>query len=182
MHINKKLPKVYFISGVCGVGKTSSLKHLKNLLSDADYDIRDFDERGVPDGGGYKWHTEETLNWLKIAKENAFNNKSTIITGFENPEEFEKIYSPSEHIPAMIILLNAPNDIIRERLLGRYPNKESILEINRASGVSLDKFVEDILSFAPTLLDIFKRKNCPIIETSNKTPEEVAQEIINLIR
>jgi broad-specificity NMP kinase len=174
--------KVYFISGVCGVGKTSSIKHLKNLLSGADYDIRDFDERGVPDGGGFKWHTEETLNWLKIAKENAISGRSTIITGFQNPEEFKKIYSPLDCIPATIILLNASSDTIRRRLLGRYPTEESILEINRASGVPLDKFVEDIISFAPILRDIFQKENCPIIETDNKTSEEVAREILRLLK
>ncbi len=178
----KREPKIYFISGVCGVGKTASLKELKKKLSETDYDIRDFDERGVPDGGGPKWHTEETLNWLKIATENATNGKSTIVCGFQNPEDFNKLYDHTEKIPATLILLNASSDTIHQRLLGRYPTKESILEINRASGVPLDKFVADIISFAPTLRDIFKNENYPIIETDNKTQEQVANEIIKLLK
>lgn len=134
--------KIYFISGVCGVGKSSVLKHLKNLLPADKYDIRDFDERGVPDGGGQEWHDRETFHWLETANENSKNNKSTIICGFQNPERFRQLHKKEVHVPATLFLLHASADILRKRLLGRYPNPESILEINRASGVPLDKLRE----------------------------------------
>jgi nucleoside-triphosphatase THEP1 len=57
----QKIPQVYFISGVSGVGKSSTLKHLKEILPVEKYDVRDFNERGVPDGGGLEWHNNETL-------------------------------------------------------------------------------------------------------------------------
>lgn len=85
------MEKIYFISGVSGVGKTSTLKHLKSVLSPDFYDIRDLDERGVPDGGGFNWLNNETRYWLDVAKDNAKNGKSTFVCGFANPELFEKV-------------------------------------------------------------------------------------------
>lgn len=177
----KNSPAVYFISGVSGVGKSSVIKHLRAMLSLDAYDIRDFDERGVPAGGGHEWHNAETLYWLEVATENAKIGKSTIVCGFVEPERFWKVYNKKEHLPARLILLHASNETIRKRLLGRYQTPESIAEINRAAGVPLDKFVEDILSAAPWLYDIFQKEGAPIIDTENKTPEEVAQEIVNLL-
>lgn len=177
----KKDHQIYFISGVCGVGKSSVLKHLKNLLPADKYDIRDFDERGVPDGGGQVWHDSETFHWLETANKNSKNNKSTIICGFQNPERFRQLHKKDGHVPATLFLLHASADTLRKRLLGRYPTPESILEINRASGVPLDKFVEDNVSFAPHLLSIFKEDNSPIIWTDSMTPEEVSQEIAKQI-
>lgn len=59
--------KIYFVSGVSGVGKTSTLEQLKKLLPANIFDVRDFDERGVPDGGGPLWHNNETHHWLDVA-------------------------------------------------------------------------------------------------------------------
>ena len=174
-------PKIYFISGVSGVGKSSVIKHLRALLPGSMYDIRDFDERGVPDGGGHEWHNKETFYWLEIAAKNARLGKSTVVCGFVEPERFWKVYNKEKHPHAQLVLLHATNDIIKKRLLGRYQTPESIKEINRAAGVPLDKFVEDILTAAPWLYDIFKKEGAPIIDMENKTPEEVAQEIVNLL-
>ncbi len=174
--------KVYFISGVCGVGKSSTLKHLKELLPVDAYDVRDFDERGVPDGGGSVWHNNETLYWLDVANENAKDSKSTIICGFADPVRFSKVHDKEKHLPATLILLNASGETIRDRLIGRYPTPESIQEINRASGTELDKFIEGNISYAPELREIFEKENFPIIETDDKTPLEVTQEVIAIIQ
>jgi len=42
------IPKIYFITGVCGVGKSAAIPYLKELLSKDHFDVRDFDERGCP--------------------------------------------------------------------------------------------------------------------------------------
>ena len=177
-----KKPQVYFVSGVCGVGKSSVLKYLKEILPVDEYDIRDFDERGVPDGGGTEWHNNETLYWLEVANENAKSKKSTIVCGFADPTRFWKVHNKEKHLPATLFLLHASAETIRNRLLGRYPTPESIQEINRASGVPLDEFVENNISYAPILHDIFKNENSPIIYTDTKTPLEVAQEIGDFIK
>lgn len=160
------------------MGKSSVLKYLKEILSVDDYDIRDFDERGVPDGGGVEWHNNETLYWLEAANENAKKQKSTIVCGFADPKRFWQVHNKEKHLPATLLLLNASAETIRERLLSRHSTFESIQEINRASGVPLDKFIEDNISYAPVLHDIFKEENSPIIDTDAKTPLEVAREIV----
>ncbi len=172
---------MYFISGVCGAGKTSVLKHLKKILPTDTYDIRDFDERGVPDGGGLEWHNKETLYWLDTALTNAKSGKSTIIGGFAEPERFKKVYKPAEHPKAQLLLLHASGDTIRKRLMGRYPTPESIEEIKRASGVPLNQFIENNASYAPELRGIFEKEGALVIETDEKTSEEVANEIANQI-
>jgi thymidylate kinase len=173
--------KIYFISGVSGVGKTSTLEQLKKILPQSAFDVRDFDERGVPDGGGPKWHDNETRHWLDVAAVNAKNGKSTVISGFTNPEQFKNIHNPDRDIPAQIILLDISPEILKKRLYGRHMTPESKQEIERAAGVSLDEFVEQCASFAPKLRMIFEQNDFPIVGTDNKNPEEVAKEIADYI-
>lgn len=97
----------------------------------------------MPNGGCQEWHDRETFHWLDIANENSKSGKSTIVCGFQNPERFRKLHDKEKHLPATLFMLHASPETIRQRLLGRYPTPESVLEINRASGVPLDKFVED---------------------------------------
>lgn len=173
--------KIYFISGVSGVGKTSTLEHLKKTLPQSALDVRDFDERGVPDGGGPTWHNNETRHWLDVAVSNASNGKSTVVSGFMNPEQFKKIHNSDKDISAQIILLDVSEDVLRKRLYGRHTTPESKKEIERAAGVSLDEFVEQCASFAPKLRSIFEQNNFPIVDTDNKTPEIIAQEVMSII-
>lgn len=170
-------PRIYFISGVCGVGKTSVAKHLKQILPSDKFDVRDFDERGVPDGGGFDWHDRETLYWLAAAAENAYRGKSTVISGFVEPRRFAKVYKEKEHPPAELLLLHASAHTIRKRLMGRYTTPESIQDLNRASGFSLEAFVENNASYVATLHSIFQKAGAPTIQTDSKTPQEIAQEI-----
>lgn len=173
--------KIYFISGVSGVGKTSTLEQLKKILPQSAFDVRDFDERGVPDGGGQKWHDNETRHWLDVAAINAKNGKSTVISGFTNPEQFKNIHNPDRDIPAQIILLDVSPEILKKRLYGRHVTPESRQEIERAAGVSLDEFIEQCSSFAPKLRIIFEQNNFRIVNTDNKKPEEVAKDVANYI-
>lgn len=73
--------KIYFISGVSGVGKTSTLEQLKRLLPANIFDARDFDERGVPDGGP-AWHDNETRHCLQSMTIFFLNSSSFIIPLF----------------------------------------------------------------------------------------------------
>ncbi|MFH1472925.1 MAG: AAA family ATPase [bacterium] len=175
------MSKIFFISGVSGVGKSSTMECLKKLLPEDRYDVRDLDERGVPDGGGLEWLNNETRYWLDVAKKNASDGKSTIICGFANPELFKEIYKQDEDIPAQIILLHASGEVLRKRLRNRYSTPESIKEIERASTLSLDKFIENNIEFAPKFREICEKYQCPIIETDYKTPVEIAEEIVRII-
>jgi broad-specificity NMP kinase len=182
MNMNARNNKIYFISGVSGTGKTSVMPYLKKLLPADTYDVRDLDERGVPDGGGLVWLSNETRYWLDVANSNAANGKSTIICGFANPEIFNTIHKPDKDIPAELILLAVSGDNLEKRLRNRHSTPDSIKEIERAAAVPVDKFIKNNIAFAPILRKIFESNGSPIIETDDKTPEEVANEIVKLIK
>lgn len=173
--------QVYFVGGVSGVGKTSTIKYLKTLLSQDKFDVRDFDERGVPDGGGLEWHNKETLYWLDVSAENTKENKSTVICGFIHPERLREIHNKDIHPESKLFILHASGETIRKRLLGRYPTPESIDEIKRAAGTSLTEFINNNVSFAPTLKSLAEKYGDPIIETDLKSPEDVSREIAEQI-
>lgn len=170
----------YFITGVSGVGKTATMKSLMKLLSPDKFDIRDFDERGVPDGGGEIWHAKETRHWLDVATANAHNRKSTIICGFNEPTRIQEAKT-EQHPNTTLILLNASPETIEKRLRNRYPTKESEKEIERASGDSLEKFIEGCVYYLPLMRKNFEDGKFPIIETDNKSPDEVARAVVNYI-
>ena len=135
----------------------------------------------VPDGGGNAWHAKETSYWLDISATNAQNGKSTIICGFNEPTRIEAVRT-EKHPNVTLILLDASPETIEKRLHGRYPTKESEKEIERASGVLLEKFIQDCISYLPAMRKNFQEKGLPIIETDNKSPDEIAQEILNCIK
>jgi broad-specificity NMP kinase len=145
------------------------------------YDVRDLDERGVPDGGGIEWLKNETRYWLDVAKESSKIDKSTIVCGFANPELFDEIYNGDTDIPAKIILLNASANTIHARLMGRHDTPESIKEIERASGVSLNQFIENNSNFSVEFKNIFEKRKLPIVETDNMNPEQVSNEVVKII-
>jgi broad-specificity NMP kinase len=173
-------PQLYFISGVSGVGKTSVLLHLKKALSPDLFDVRDLDERGVPDGGGREWLSSETRHWIDTANKNARKDVSTIICGFAHPEVFKQIHSTHD-VPATLILLNASGETIRQRLFGRHGTADSRKEIERTSGTTLEAFIEQCVSFAPQLLQLFQDKNFPVVNTDDKTPTQVADEVKEIV-
>ncbi len=178
--MNKKA-EIYFISGVAGVGKSSLLDYLKELLPKDKFDIRDFDERGIPDGGGMEWHNIETLHWLEIGRENADNGKSTIICGFIHPERLRSMHKIGEHPQMKLILLHAPEEVIRQRLLGRYSTPESLAEVKRMTNLSLEEWLPDVLGFIQPLRALFEKDGSIVIDTENKTPQQVASEVIDYI-
>jgi len=133
---------------------------------------------GVPSNADRKWRIKETEYWIDLGRENIKNNISTIICGFSNPGE--GIHNNKDYIK--FILLDAGNEIIKQRIIGRYQTEESKQELKRVSGDSVKKFIEDNISFLETLRNICKNdKRCDIIDTINKPPQEVAELIMKVI-
>ena len=171
--------KIYFITGVCGVGKTTVIPHLKSLLNNENYDIHDFDERGVPDGADRQWRIKETEYWINYGKQNIKDNISTIICGFSNPKEI--IYSDDNNIK--FILLDADDKTIRQRISERYQTAKSKQELKRVSGDTVERFIEDNINFLTTLRSICEKdKRCNIIDTINKSPKKIAKQVVEIIK
>ena len=169
-------PSLFFITGVCGVGKTSVIPQLKLLLPNDQFRIHDLDENGVPDGGGRAWRLEETQRWMDVAALNAKTGISTVVCGFANPEELGELkLAPS--LKVTYILLDADEETIRQRLAGRYTDVGSEAEVQRATNDSIETFIQNNVSFSSKLREICRKQERAIIDTKNLQVEEVADQI-----
>ena len=171
--------KIYFITGVCGSGKTTALLLLKSLLPKDKYDLHDLDERGVPKGGGRAWRFEETKYLISLGKQNTEKGITTVISGFSRPSETKDLAPEQKNIS--FILLDADSNTIEQRILGRYPTEESRAKFTEKQGKSIEQFIQENTSFTETMRREAHEYGSYIIDTNNKTPEMIAGEIFNIV-
>lgn len=175
-----KPPQTYFVSGVCGVGKSAIMPYLKELLPAEKFDVRDFDERGVPDSADSAWRKQEVQKWLEIATESAKQGISTIICGFAKSKDFEGVVS-EDTPPIEILLLDADAEMIRKRLMGRYSKDGVFDETRKVIGKPVTEFIESNVYYCDIMRKECAEEGCKIIDTSSSTPEEVAQKVVEHI-
>ena len=120
------IAKTTFVIGANGVGKTTVMTEVQKLLLGGGFEVHDFDERGVPDNADKTWRINETQHWISVGKENREKGVSTIVFGFAKPEEIGK--------EVEIILLDANERTIEERIKSRYLKEESLQELTRTTG------------------------------------------------
>ncbi|MGV8084628.1 MAG: AAA family ATPase [Candidatus Bilamarchaeum sp.] len=164
----------YFITGVSGVGKTTTIEHLKAKLPFG-YEIHDFDERGVPDGADRQWRINETEHWIELGAKNAEQNITTIICGFARPSEI------GHHESVGFVLLDATPETIRKRLWNRYQTPRSIEGIERVANKSVDEFIEDSVNFSSVMHDEAQNYGVDIIDTNELSPDQVADKIVEIL-
>ncbi|MDB5237031.1 MAG: hypothetical protein JWL88_133 [Parcubacteria group bacterium] len=167
------MPSIYLITGVNGVGKSSIIPYLAEELSDKDFAIHDFDERGVPDSAGKEWRETELNYWLSVGEANAEKEVSTIICGYMKPEE---IHSAS--LEVKVILLDADAETIASRVLSRYETPESLTELERTTGKTPEEFAASNVWVSAKFRELSNEYGYMIIDTSHLTPEAVASEIV----
>lgn len=176
------MKEIIFVCGVNGVGKSSIIPYLKSLLSLDKYDIRDFDERGVPESAGSAWRMSETAYWLETAKRTLKDTgRITIVCGFIKPIDFG---TSLKDLGSTIqcILLDAHSDAIRQRLKQRYTKNGFFDPEQKVIGKSVLEFIDGNLYTLNMLKGEFEALGCPIIDTSKLAPEEVAKSIIQHIQ
>lgn len=171
---------IFFISGVCGVGKTSIIPHLKITLSPSKYQVYDFDTRGVPEKADRKWRISETEYWLGEGIRLASKNINIVVCGFVNPDEFGNLIKNNAS-NVVFILLDAKPHIIQGRLKGRYTKDNAFDESQKVTGRPVNDFIDSSVQFAGQMRDIFKKHSCLIVDTSTLTPEEVAKNVAGVI-
>ncbi|MDA8611367.1 hypothetical protein N9L18_00690 [Candidatus Pacebacteria bacterium] len=175
------MKNIFYITGVNGIGKTTLISQLTQKLNIDIFEIHDFDERGVPDNADKTWRKSETLHWTQVGKENTKKGSKTIICGFM---KFSEILDSLEKEEAQgeICLLDANEEIITERILGRYKNNPGgIADLNRAVGKTPEKFASDNVWISSQFRDQAKESGYFIIDTSNLSPEEVGKKVIDWI-
>ena len=171
---------MYIISGVCGVGKTSVMPGLSTRLDPHRYVIHDFDERGVPDGADKAWRIAELRQWLEIARDNAQKGLSTVICGFTKSSDLEALQV--QNAPEVkLVLLHAEPEIVRKRLEGRY-SKHGVFDATQTViGKPVTEFIEGNVWYASHMLAEFQEHDGTVIDTSELTPDEVAEQIVKVI-
>jgi len=172
--------KIYFITGVCGAGKTTTLTFLKSMLSKDLYDLHDLDERGVPQNGGRQWRFEETKYLISIGQENIKKGITTIISGFSRPSEIKELVPEQKNIS--FILLDADPDTIEKRILGRYPTEESRKKFTDKHKKTIEQFAQENINFIETIRTEAKEYGSKVINTNNKTPDIVAREMVEVVK
>lgn len=171
------MAKIFFISGVNGVGKSSIIPYLHLLLPTEHFAIHDFDERGVPAQADSNWRTSETKYWVNQGKKLAQDNKNLVVCGFIKLTDLPAIKSPE----IIIILLDAQPEIIRQRLIKRYSQNGTFDASQKVIGKPIDVFIEGNLYILNQLKSMFEALRHPIIDTSKLDPEEVAKKTANII-
>jgi len=170
--------KIYFISGVSGVGKSAIIPHLKTLLP-SNFEVHDFDERGVPTGATHAWRLDETKHWMSEGQTKAGLGIALVVCGFFNPDEIQELVKDFSDIHIITILLDGRAEIIEQRLRARNSDQTVKADLERVVG-SADAFIENNTKFVPILREICLRHACPVVDTTDKDPIAVAQEISKL--
>ena len=174
--------KIFFITGVNGVGKSTIIPHLKSTLSEDEFVIFDFDARGVPSNADRTWRISETKHWISEGKRLASEGKSTIICGFIKPTDLED-YNLVENLSPEIVLvmLYAEPEIIRQRLINRYTKDGVFDESQTVISKPINEFINGNVWFVEQMKSEFEKYKFPIIDTSILAPKEVAQAVAEIV-
>jgi len=160
------MTKTYFITGAEGVGKSSIIHILKKHFPKID--IHDFDEVGVPLNPKLQWRLNTTLHWIKKAKQNQENNKSTCIVGLCFPNEVKDIKESKKIYKIFFCLLDLHESERERRLHKRNSPKEQIQDLEQLHQLR-DKIKKT-------------KYSKQIIDTTKLSIEEAAKKVIEWIK
>lgn len=170
----------HFIIGPNGVGKSTTLSFLKKFLPSESFEIYDFEERGAPNIDFLEWVKLETQHWVDVGAENQKNGKRTIVCGFARPEEVEELFARNTN-PASVILLDADPMTIQDRISAAYDTEEKIQELYNTTGKTPKEVMDENIFYSKFLRQRCTVHGTMIVDTSDKTPEMVASEVIAYI-
>lgn len=170
----------YFISGVNGVGKSSVMPFLRALLPESEFTVIDFDSRGVPDGADRVWRVAEAAHWANEGAAASVSGKNLIVCGFVKPQDFADL-SDSMRSEIKIVVLDADEETVRKRLMGRYTKDGGFDENQNVIGKPIMEFIDGNVWYAKKMREESIDDGLPIIDTSKLSPEEVAEEIVRII-
>jgi len=172
------MSKIYFITGVNGVGKSTIMPYLSALLPNNKYEIHDFDERGVPENADGKWRVSETAYWVNEGVKLAQQGKIIIICGFVKLADFQNNTNDLEIIK---VLLDANPEIIKQRLVKRYTKDGYFDESQTVIGKPINVFIDGNIYILNEMRRMYEELDCPIIDTSELSPEDVAKKAAEII-
>lgn len=152
------------------------MPYLRQLLPTS-FVVLDFDSRGVPDGADHAWRKSEAAHWIAEGTTYQERGQRLIVCGFVKPNDFDST-APGE---PQIIVLDADANTIRERLMGRYTKNGFFDETQTVIGKPVQEFIDGNVWYSQKMREESAGEGLPLVDTSNKTPEEVAREVVRII-
>jgi RNase adaptor protein for sRNA GlmZ degradation len=168
-------PRIFFVTGVVGAGKSSLVQLLEARLG-LGYEVHDFDERGVPDAVDMDWGAAENQYWLSVGAANSQKGVSTIICGFALPSDDD------DRGRVRFILLDLDEKALRDRLMQRYSDPAKVKDLQRMRGMTVEESVRENVGSIPWLRDLCVARGAKVIDTSALTPAQTVEQVRDWIR
>jgi dephospho-CoA kinase len=169
------MPKIIFITGASGVGKTTILSTLqKKLPENSKQKFFHFDDIGVPSfekmieeyGSPENWQKKMTEQWVKKLTEESKDLELCILEGQVNIQFIADAFSENNFENYQIVLIDCSEEDMQTRLTERGQK---------------DLFTEDMKNWRKFLHAQSTEKNISVINTSGKSEEESVEELKNII-
>lgn len=163
------MPKIIFLSGASGAGKTTIVNKLKEDIKQEDIVLLNFDSIGVPSeeemirefGSGREWQQKTTYRWVELITTQYKDKKCVIIEGQVDLNFILSAFELYNVTNYKILLIHSNKDDRHERLLKERKQPELINE--------------DMETFANYLFKQAEDYHIPIINTSNISVEEAVE-------
>ena len=168
-------PKILFLSGASGVGKTTIVNALRSQNISAYHFFLHFDSIGVPSltdmiesvGSGERWQEITTHKWIEKITNEYRSTDTVIIEGQVRLNFIEDACRKFGVTRYAIVLIDCDWKIMSERLI----NNRQQPDLVNSNMQSWAKFLRQQAQF----------KNIPIINTSQKTVKELVNMIQNQV-
>lgn len=167
---------MYIITGVCGVGKSTVIPFLQEKLG-SKYEVKEFDERGLPAIVTKKWKETEVKKWFEYAEKLLQQNKVLVLCGvirYANLKPF--LDAGFNNFSPKVILLHAQDSIIRKRLENRYQHTKHV------NGKETEIFIDEILYTQKQMKNEYSNIFLKSIDVSLLTPKEVSTKMYHLVK
>ena len=165
--------RITFLIGASGAGKTAAAERLEAAQLGC-LQICYFDRIGVPDvsamvreyGSGEEWQRVKTHEWVAIIKSRYLATSDVLLDLQTRPSFIEEACRVQKIDLFDILLLDCADDVRNARLSKRY---------------QLDLATRQMAAWARYLREECRRRNLPVIDTTNATIDGVVASIMQLI-
>ena len=158
---------MFFVTGVCGVGKTSIYPYLRRELRT--YMVYDFDEIAVPSRPSIDWRIATTEYWVDVCIENHALGRKTILLGMTVPHEVIPFLPKSLWKELRYLLLDISWEERIRRLRCRNETRDFILN-EKKNWENLRIWLErSVFQF-------------DVVDTNDLTIKEIAQRVVSWVR
>jgi len=167
-----------FITGAAGVGKSTAVQLLKNMLPSDKFSVHDIDEGDLWKDDYVAWRDKKINDWIQRSIINHASGVSIILCGIIYPEDVAKAPAYLGNDSVKYILLDAPQEIIRERFLAREGTPEQRSMFNGDRLKRMESKLSRQLEISLELRNIYSLLDkALIIDTSQLNPQQVADAI-----